>query len=73
MEIKTRIALTDEDLKVLGLENVENKEVKNKVREILKLPILAKNTNKAQALNKLGLSNTSSHKELWAKIKELKI
>lgn len=73
MEIKTRIALTDEDLKVLGLENVENKEVKNKVREILKLPILAKNTNKAQALNKLGLSNTSSQKELWAKIKELKI
>jgi len=73
MEIKTRIALTDEDLKVLGLENVENKEVKNKVREILKLPILAKNTNKAQALNKLGLSNTSSQKELWVKIKELKI
>ena len=73
MEIKTRIALTDEDLKVLGLENVENKEVKNKVREILKLPFLAKNTNKAQALNKLGLSNTSSQKELWAKIKELKI
>jgi len=73
MEIKTRIALTDEDLKVLGLENVENKEVKNKVREILKLPVLAKNTNKAQALNKLGLSNNSSQKELWAKIKELKI
>lgn len=61
----TRVQILKSDLELLGLtEQNTNAEIRNKVREILKLPKIQKNTKLTQVKTKLGLPANAKNKDI---------
>lgn len=64
-KVLTRVAILTSDLEVLGFdENAKTSEIRQKVRDTLKLPKIRKNTQKARALEKLNLPADATQKDI---------